>query len=86
MRPQNRDDYALHTVEMQLKIGRDGKVQDAVIVNSAAPENSNRAALLAARKARFSPRIEGGQAVETEGLRMTEQLMIKVQREPASTN
>jgi TonB family protein len=71
---------------MKLKIGRDGKVQDVVIANSAAPENSNRAALLAARKARFAPRIEDGRPVETENVMMTEQLLIKVQRESPPTN
>jgi len=86
LRPQNPDDYVLRRVEMRLKIGRDGKVQDAVIANSMAPENSNRAALLAARKARFAPRIKGGQPVETEGFFMTEQLLIRVQPEPAPTN
>lgn len=86
MRPQNPDDYVIRTVEMKLKIGRDGKVQDAVIANSAAPENSNRAALLAARKARFAPRIENGEAVETDGVLMTEQLLIKVQREATTAN
>jgi hypothetical protein len=42
--------------------------------------------LLAARKARFAPRIENGQPVETEGVLMTEQLLIRTQREPVPTN
>jgi TonB family protein len=86
MRPLKPDEYVLTLVEMRLKIGKDGKVRDAVIGNSSAPENSNRAALLAARKARFAPRIENGQPVETEGVLMTEQLLIKTQREPVPTN
>jgi len=86
LRPPNPEDYVVRTVEMKLKIGRDGKVQDAAIANSAAPENSNRAALLAARKARFAPRIEDGRPVETENVMMTEQLLIKVQRESPPTN
>ena len=86
MRPQNPDEYVLKSVEMRLKIGKDGKVRDAVIGNSSAPENSNRAALLAARKARFAPRIENGQPVETEGVLMIEQLLIRTQPESAQTN
>jgi TonB family protein len=86
MRPQNPDEYILKPVEMRLKIGKDGKVRDAVIGNSSAPENSNRAALLAARKARFAPRIENGQPVETEGVLMIEQLLIRTQPESAQTN
>jgi len=86
MQPENPDDYVRRTVEMKLKVGRDGKVQDAVIAKSTAPENSSRAALLAARKARFAPRIENGEAVETEGVLMTEQLLIKVQQGSVTTN
>jgi TonB family protein len=86
LRPQNPDDYVVRSVEMRLKIGKDGKVQDAVVFNSTAPENSNRAALLAARKARFAPRIENGQPVETENVAMVERLLIRVERQTPPTN
>lgn len=86
LRPQNPDDYVVKSVEMRLKIGKDGKVLDAAVFNSTAPENSNRAALLAARKARFAPRIENGQPVETENVTMIERLLIKVERQATATN
>lgn len=81
MGPQSPDEYAIREVDMRLKVGRDGKVQDAVVAQSSAPENSSRAALTAARKARFAPRIENGQAVETEGVPLVERLLIRIQRE-----
>lgn len=83
MRPQNPEDYAVRDVQMKLKVGRDGRVQDAVLVQSSAPENSNRAALLAARKARFAPRIDNGQPVETDGVLLVERLLIRIQQEKA---
>jgi hypothetical protein len=42
--------------------------------------------LLAARKARFAPRIENGQPVETENVTMIERLLIKVERQATATN
>lgn len=80
-RVETPTDYAVRDVEMRLKVGRDGKVVDAVIANSTAPENSGRAALLAARKTRFAPRIVNGEPAETEGVVLREKLLIRIQRE-----
>ncbi len=80
MRAQSPDDYAVKDVEMRLKVGKDGKVLDVIVANTAAPENSTKAAVLAARKTRFAPRIVDGEAAETEGVMLREQLMIRIQR------
>jgi len=80
MRVQNSDDYAVKDVEMRLKVGKDGKVLDVVVANTAAPENSTKAAMLAARKTRFAPRIVDGEPAETEGVVLREQLMVRIQR------
>jgi len=84
MRVQSPDDYAIRDVEMRLKVGKDGKVLDVIVANSTAPENSTKAAVLAARKTRFAPRIVDGEPAETEGVVLREQLMIRIQRERAA--
>lgn len=85
LRPTDPDDYAIREVDMRLTVGRDGKVTDVSVAASAAPENSTRAAMLAARKARFAPRIVDGEPVETAGVVLREQLLIRIQAEkPAS--
>ena len=81
MRAGNPDEYAIRDVEMRLKVGADGRVDDAQVANSDAPENSTKAALLAARKTRFAPRLANGEPVETEGVVLREKLLIKIQRE-----
>jgi hypothetical protein len=81
MRAGNPDDYAVRDVEMRLKVGADGRVDDAEVANSDAPENSTKAALLAARKTRFAPRLANGEPVETEGVVLREKLLIRIQRE-----
>lgn len=85
MRPTNPDDYAIREVDMRLNVSRDGKVTDVTVAGSSAPENSTRAAVLAARKARFAPRIVDGEPVETEGVVLREQMLVRIQAErPAS--
>ena len=86
MRVQNSDDYAVKDVEMRLKVGKDGKVLDVVVANTAAPENSTKAAMLAARKTRFAPRIVDGEPAETEGVVLREQLMVRIQRSPQASS
>jgi len=86
MRAQNPDEYAIKDVEMRLKVGKDGKVLDVAVANTAAPENSTKAAVLAARKTRFAPRIVDGEPAETEGVVLREQLMIRIQRSPPASS
>lgn len=85
MRVDDPDQYAIRDVELRLTVGADGKVDDAAVASSNAPENSTRAALLAARKARYAPRITNGEPVATEGVVLRERLLVRIQREtPAS--
>ncbi|MBM4209045.1 MAG: tetratricopeptide repeat protein [Gammaproteobacteria bacterium] len=86
MKVQSPDDYAIKDIEMRLKVGKDGKVQDVVVASTAAPENSTKAAVLAARKTRFAPRIVEGEPAETEGVVLREQLMIRIQRSPQASS
>ncbi|MBU6379618.1 MAG: tetratricopeptide repeat protein [Gammaproteobacteria bacterium] len=82
MRVSEADDYAVRKVEMRLKVGADGRVDDAEIASTDAPENSTRAALLAARKTRFAPRLGAdGAPAETEGVVLREKLLIRIQPE-----
>lgn len=84
LRPPNPDDYAVREVDMRLNVSRDGKVTDVTVVGSTAPENSTRAAVLAARKARFAPRIIDGEPAEAAGVVLREQMLVRIQAEKPS--
>jgi len=85
MRPANPTDYAIREVDMRLRIASDGKVSAVDVASSTAPENTTRAAALAARKARFAPRLVAGDPVATEGVVLRERLFVRIQPEKAST-
>lgn len=86
LRPSNPEDYAVREVDLRLTVGVDGKVTDVRVAESGAPENSTRAAVLAARKARFAPRIVDGAPAVAQEVVLRERLLIRTQPErPGAT-
>jgi len=76
-RPDDPTQHTLHDIEFALDVGPDGKVIDAKVINSTAPEATTRAALLAARKARYGPRVSGTEVVTTTGVTLREKVWVK---------
>lgn len=77
-KPGNIDEYELKTVELRLRVGRDGRVLDAAVERSDATDAINRSTLFAARRARYAPRLEDGKTVETEAVPLVEMLWVKI--------
>lgn len=84
LRPANPNEYAIRDIDMRLTVNREGKVTDVSVVGSTAPENSTRAAVLAARKARFAPRIVEGEPAETTGVVLRERMLVRIQAEKSA--
>lgn len=84
MQPADPEGYAIKDVDMRLQIDRSGKVADVTVVNSSAPENSTKAAVLAARRARFAPRISSGEPIDTDGVMLRERMLVKAQPEKST--
>ena len=76
-KPDDPTQHALHDIEFALDVGPDGKVLDAKVISSTAPEATTRAALLAARKARYGPRVSGTEVVATNGVTLREKVWVK---------
>ncbi len=76
-KPDDPTQHTLHDIEFALDIGPDGKVIDAKVVSSTAPEATTRAALIAARKARYGPRVSGTEVVATTGVPLREKVWVK---------
>lgn len=66
-------------VEYRFTVARDGKLTDIVEVSSDAPDSMSKSVLNALRKARYSPRFENGEAVETPGVTLRERLAVRKQ-------
>lgn len=77
LKPDDPTQYTLHDLEFALEVGADGKVIDAKVVNSTAPEATTRAALMAARKARYGPRVADNQVVSTSSVTLHEKVWVK---------
>ena len=68
-------------MELLLRIGSDGKVLEARLPDGSEPDAVARSVVLAARKARYAPRIEAGVPVETDGVPFRERMLVKVSRD-----
>jgi tetratricopeptide (TPR) repeat protein len=76
-KPEDPTQHTLHDLEFALDVGPDGKVLDAKVISSTAPEATTRAALLAARKARYGPRVAGNEVVATSGVTLREKVWVR---------
>lgn len=79
--PSDPEEYAARDVELLLRIGSDGKVLEARLPDGSEPDAVARSVVLAARKARYAPRIEAGVPVETDGVPFRERMLVKVSRD-----
>jgi TonB family protein len=71
------DEAEEHFVEVKFTVTKDGRTDDVEIVNSDAPENSQRTTVSAVKKARYSPKFEAGEPVETRGVTLREKILVK---------
>lgn len=76
-KPDDPSQHTLHEIEFALEVGADGKVLDAQVASSTAPDATTRAALLAARKARYGPRVSGEQVVASTGVMLREKVWVR---------
>jgi hypothetical protein len=80
--PADPAEYIERPVELRLRVGADGKVLDAATAEGAEPDAVVRSVMLAARKARYAPRLEAGVPTATEGVVLTERMLVKIPKEP----
>lgn len=78
LRPDDPSLYVERRVAFSLRIDRGGRVAEATIASTDAPEAVQRSALGAVKRARYAPRVVDGEAVETEGVMLVETLLVRV--------
>jgi TonB family protein len=64
-------------VEVKFNVTQDGRTDAVEVAGGDAPEGAQRAMISAVKKARYSPKFEAGQAVETRGMTLREKILVK---------
>jgi TonB family protein len=76
----DHDDMEEHFVEATFTVTKDGRTADVKMLNSDAAESQQKAVLSAVRRARYAPRLEQGEPVDTEGVTFRERMLAKKSR------
>jgi tetratricopeptide (TPR) repeat protein len=76
-RLSERDNVEEHFVEASFTVTRDGRTTDVTTFASDAPESQQRIVVSAVKKARYAPRLENGEPVDTQGFKLRERLLSK---------
>jgi tetratricopeptide (TPR) repeat protein len=66
-----------HVVEVTFTVTREGRTAEVAIAATDATESQQKAVLSAIRKARYAPRLENGEPVDTLGVKFQERLLSK---------
>ena len=64
-------------VEVKFNVTVDGRTDAVEMAGGDAPESAQRATVSAVKKARYSPKFEAGEPVETRGMTMREKILVK---------
>ncbi len=76
----DRDNLEEHFVEVGFTVTRDGRTTDVVTSETDATESQQKMVMSAVRKARYAPRFEDGEPVDTQGMKLRERLLSKKPR------
>lgn len=71
------EDYDIYPIEARFTVKADGRIADVAIAPSDAPQSFQDGVQSAVRKALYAPRLEGGDAVETTGVTLTERVLVR---------
>jgi len=77
-----RDNTEEHSVEATFAVTRDGHTSAVVTTSSDASSAQQKQVQSAVKRARYAPRFENGEPVETQGVKLLEKLLTKRPRQP----
>jgi hypothetical protein len=75
------DSAELHYVEVKFTVTTDGRTAGVTTVATDAPDAIQKTVMTSVKKARYSPRFENGEPVETAGVTMRERLLLRKQEQ-----
>ena len=71
-----------HSVEATFTVKRDGHTANVITNTSDATAAQQKSVLVAVRRARYAPRLQNGEPLDTEGVTLQEKLLSKKPRQP----
>jgi ribosomal protein S18 len=75
----DHDNMEEHFVEVRFTVTSEGRTSEVTAADTDASSSQQKAVLAAIRRARYAPRLEGGEPVETTGVEFRERLLSKKQ-------
>lgn len=81
--PSRPEEFEERYVELRFTVGADGRVSAVETASTDAPPAAERAVAFAVRKARYAPRLENGEPVETTGVLLRERVLVRRTNAPA---
>jgi tetratricopeptide (TPR) repeat protein len=78
----DRDNTEEHSVEATFAVTRDGRTAGVTTTSSDATGAQQKMVLSAVKHARYAPRLENGEPVDTQGVKLLEKLLSKRPRQP----
>jgi TonB family protein len=73
-------------VEVRYTVTKDGRTDQVEAVQSDATDNMTRSVVSAVKKARYSPRFENGEPVDTESVTLRERMLVKMKQQQANAS
>lgn len=73
----NADNVEEHFVETRFTVTKDGRVADVVAVSSDASPSQQKLVVSAVKRARYAPRLENGDPVDTSDVTLRERIVVK---------
>ena len=77
-----RDNTDEHSVQATFSVKRDGHTANVITNTTDATASQQKIVLAAVRRARYAPRLQNGEPVDTEGVTLLERLLSKKPRQP----
>lgn len=81
--PTRPDEWEERFVEVRFTVGTDGRVASVETAATNAPAAAERSVQFAVRRARYAPRLENGEPVETTGVLLRERVLVRKGSSPA---
>jgi len=81
--PTRPEEWEERFVEVRFTVGTDGRVSSVETAATNAPAAAERSVQFAVRRARYAPRLENGEPVETTGVLLRERVLVRKCSAPA---
>jgi TonB family protein len=73
----DRDNLQEHFIEVSFTVTREGRTADVVVAQSNATEGEQKTVVSAVRRAKYAPRMQKGEPVDTADVRFRERVLAK---------